>query len=189
MNVRTVALGVVTFVVGVIGAHAQGPPAGGPGAGASLAARIDALEARVAALETLDEKDIAGRYQMIHLGIELNRGFDGGSPAAVSTSESNIVLRLNDDHSVQFVEGSGLGCTLPILALGIVECEVPEEEEEQTEPTTWSMANGMLTISAGDGDLMVGRLAANGVFVAADSSEFQPGHGWAVVFVLSKLAN
>jgi hypothetical protein len=96
---------------------------------------------------------------------------------------------LNDDHSVQFVEGSGLGCTLPILALGIVECEVPEEEEEQTEPTTWSMANGMLTISAGDGDLLVFRLAANGVFVAADSSEFQPGHGWAVVFVLSKLAN
>jgi hypothetical protein len=51
------------------------------------------------------------------------------------------------------------------------------------------MANGMLTISAGDGDLLVFRLAANGVFVAADSSEFQPGHGWAVVFVLSKLAN
>jgi hypothetical protein len=190
MNVRTVALGVVvTFVVGVAGAHAQGPPAGGPGAGASLAARIDALEARVAALETLDENDIVGRYQAIHLGIELNPGFLNGPPARVSTSESSFVLQLNADHSVQFVEGKGLGCTLEATALGRVECEVPEEEEEQTEPTTWSMANGMLTISAGDGDLLVFRLAANGVFVAADSSEFQPGHGWAVVFVLTKLAN
>jgi hypothetical protein len=188
MKVRIAALCLaVTFVVGVAGARAQGPPAG-PGPAASLAARIDALEARVAALETLDEKDIVGRYQMIHLGIELSRGFLNGSPASVSTSESSLVFTLNADHSVQFVEGNGLGCSLPILALGVVECEVPEQEE-QTEPATWSMANGLLTISTGDGDQLVFRLAANGVFVAADSSEFLPGFGWAVVFVVTKLGD
>lgn len=197
MNVRTAALCLVaTFVVGVAGAHAQGPPAGGPGAAASLAARIDALEAslaaleaRVGAIETIDESDVVGRYQFAHLGIEMNRGFIGGTPARISTSESNFVLTLNADHSVQFSDGSSLGCTLPILALGVVECEVPDEEEEPG-PPTWSLADGVLTIGAGDpNDQLMFRMAANGVFVAADSSEFLPGHGWAVIFVATKLAN
>jgi hypothetical protein len=191
MKVRTPALClVVTFVVGVAGAHAQGPPAD-PGGAASLAARITALEARVTALETIDESDIIGRYQFAYLGIELNRGFAGtpGTPARMSTSEGDAVVTLNADHSVQFSEGSSLGCTLPILTFGVVECE-PQEEEEGPGPPTWSFANGLLTIGAGDpDDQLVFRVGANGVFVAADSSEFQPGHGWAVVFILSKLAN
>jgi hypothetical protein len=189
MNVRTAALClVVTFVVGVAGAHAQGPPSD-PGSAASLAARIAALEARVAAIETIDESDIVGRYQFAHLGIELNRGFIGGPPARVGTSESDGVLILNADHSVQFSDGRSLACTLPVLSLGIVECE-PGEEEEAPGPVTWSVANGVLTIGAGDpDDQLVFRMTANGVFVAADSSEFQPGHGWAVIFVVTKLAN
>lgn len=191
MNVRTAALCLVaTFFVGVAGAHAQGPP-DGPGPAASLAARIAALEARaaqfeerVAALETIDESDVVGRYQFAHLGIELNRGFINGDPARVSTSESQGVLILNADHSVQFTDFKGLGCTLPVLALGIVECETPEEEEEPG-PVTWSLADGLLTI----GNELAFRMVASGVFVAADSSEFQPGHGWAVIFVVTKLAN
>ena len=192
MNVRTAALClVVTFVVGVAGAQAQGPPAGGPGANASLAARIEALEARVAALETIDESDIVGSYQLAYLGIELNRGFAGtpGTPARMSTSEGDAVVTLNADHSVVFSAGKSLGCELPIQPFAIVTCEEPEEEEEGG-PPTWSVANGLLTIGAGDpNDQLVFRVGANGVFVAADSSEFLPGHGWAVVFILSKLAN
>lgn len=191
MKVRTAALCLVfTFAVGVVGAHAQGPPAAGPGAAASLAARIEALEARVTALETIDESDIVGSYQFAYLGIELNRGFAGtpGTPARMSTSEGDGVITLNADHSVQF-SGSSFGCTLPILTYGIVECE-PQEEEEEPGPPTWSVADGLLTIGAGDpDDQLVFRVSANGVLVAADSSEFQPGHGWAVVFVLTKLAN
>ena len=197
MNVRTAALClVITFAVGVAGAQAQGPPAGGPGAGASLAARIAdvearmaALEARVAALETIDESDVVGRYQFAHLGIELNRGFIGGTPARMGTSESDGVLILNADHSVQFSDGKSLQCTLPVLALGIVECE-PSEEEDEPGLVTWSLADGVLTIGAGDpDDQLVFRMTATGVFVAADSSEFLPGHGWAVIFVVTKLAN
>ena len=191
MHVRTAALCVVaTLVVGVPGAHAQGPPAA-PGPAASLATRIAELEARVTALETIDESDIIGRYQFIYLGIELNRGFAGtpGTPARMSTSEGDGVITLNADHSVQFSAAKSLGCELPILTFGIVTCE-PQEEEEGPGPPTWSVANGLLTIGAGDpSDQLVFRVGANGVFVAADSSEFQPGHGWAVIFVLSKLAN
>ena len=190
MNVRTAALClVVTLVVGVAGAQAQGPPAGGPGANASLAARIEALEARVAALETIDESDIVGSYQFAYLGIELNRGFAPGTPAEMSTSEGNAVVTLNADHSVVFSAGKSLGCELPIQTFAIVTCE-PQEEEEGPGPPTWSVANGLLTIGAGDpNDQLVFRVGANGVFVAADSSEFLPGNGWAVVFILSKLAN
>ena len=191
MNVRTAALYlVVTFVVGVAGARAQGPPAGGPGANASLAARIEALEARVAALETIDESDIVGSYQLAYLGIELNRGFAGtpGTPARMSTSEGNAVVTLNADHSVVFSEGKSLGCELPIQAFAIVTCEPPEEEEEGG-PPTWSIENGVLRIGADPNDSLVFRLAATGVFLAADSSEFLPGHGWAVVFMMTKLAN
>lgn len=197
MNVRTAALClVVTFVFGVAGAQAQGPPADGPGAAASLAARIDALEAtiaalesRVAAIETIDESDVVGRYQFTHLGIDLSRGTVGGQPAQVGTSESAGVLTLNADHSVQFSDGQSLSCKLPILAFGVVECE-PGEEEEEPGPPTWSLADGVLTIGAGDPDDQLRfRMTANGVFVAADSSEYEPGHGWAVIFVVSKLAN
>jgi hypothetical protein len=190
MKVRTAAVCfVVTFAVGVVRAHAQGPPPA-PGGGASLAARIEALEARVAALETINESDIVGSYKFAVFGIELNRGFAGtpAIPAQVGTSVTNAVVTLNADHTVQF-SGSALDCTLPVLTLGIVTCE-PADEEEGPAPPTWSIANGALTISAGDpNDQLVFPLAANGVFVASDSSEFQPGHGWAVIFVMSKLAN
>ena len=195
MNVRIAALClVVTFAVGVVGAQAQGPPAGGPGAAASLAARIEALEARaadaearLAALETIDESDVIGRYQFAYLGIELNGPFNQHL-GRVGTSEGHGVVTLAADHSVVFSDGGSLDCTLTILATGTVVCRVPEEEEEG--PVTWSMANGLLTIGAGDpNDQLVFRVGANGVFVAADSSQFLPGNGWAVVFMLAKLAN
>ena len=196
MKLRTAALSiVVTFVVGVAGAVAQGPPAG-PGPAASLAARIDALEARAAAaearldaLETIDESDIVGSYQFAYLGIELNRGFAGtpGTPAQMSTSEGDAVVTLNADHSVVFSAGKSLGCELPIQTYAIVTCETPEEEEEGG-PPTWSIDNGVLRIGSDPNDSLLFRLAANGVFVAADSSEFLPGHGWAVVFIMTKLA-
>jgi hypothetical protein len=202
MKVRNAALClVVTFAVGIAGAHAQGPPAGGPGANASLAARIDALEARaaesearLAALETIDESDVIGRYQLAYLGIQLNRGDStpttenpGGQPARVGTSEGNAVVTLNADHTVQFSDGASLSCKLPVLTFGVASCDVPEEEEG--EPPTWSIDNGLLRIGADPNDSLVFRLAASGVFVAADSSEFEPGHGWAVVLIMTKLAN
>ena len=196
MNVRTAAVCLVfTLVLGVAGAHAQGPPAGGPGSAAALTARLDALEASVAALtarvtaiETIDESDIVGRYQFAYLGIELN-GASNPHLGKVGTSEGHAVVTLGADHSVVFSDGRSLTCTLTIMAFGTTDCDVPEEEEEPG-PPTWSVANGLLTLGAGDpNDQLVFRVGANGVFLAADSSEYLPGNGWAVVFVLTKLAN
>ena len=97
------------------------------------------------------------------------------------------MITLNADHTVQS-SGKSLACTLPVLSLGIVECGPGEEEDPGA--FRWSVADGMLTISAGDpNDQLVFRVAANGVLVAADSSEFLPGHGWATIFILTKLAN
>ena len=193
MNVRTAALGlVVTFFVGVAAAHAQGPPAGGPGAAASLSARIEALEARaaafearVAALETIDESDIVGSYKWTMLGIELNRGYTGGPPARVNSEKGDLVITLNPDHTVQ-ISGGTLRCTLPILALGVATC-APLEEEPVT--LTWSFANGVLTVSGDPEGPMEFAIPANGVIVFGGSSEFEPGHSWANIGLLVKMAH
>src|SRR5687768_13972591 len=109
MKVRVAAVCLAaTFAVGVVRAHAQGPPAE-PGPGASLAGKIAALEARLATLEarvtaseTLDESDIVGTWKWQSLGIEFNRGFAPGSPARLTTSADGVAMILNADHSVQF---------------------------------------------------------------------------------------
>lgn len=193
MKVRTAALClVVTFVVGVVGAWAQGPPAA-PGGAASLAARIEALEARaaeseerLAALETIDESDVVGSYMWTMLGIELNRGYVGGPPARVNSEKGDFVITLNPDHTVQ-TSGGTLRCTLPVLASGITAC-APLEEEPVT--LTWSFANGVLTISGDPEDgPMEFAMPANGVIVFGGSSEFQPGHSWANIGLLVKMAH
>ena len=104
----------VTFAVGAVRADAQGPPSN-PGAGASLAARLAALEARVTALETVDETDMVGNYRWTALGISLNGGFAGapGTPAQVKTEVADYVLTLNADHTVQ-ISGTHLGHHRPV---------------------------------------------------------------------------
>jgi len=188
MKIRAVALCLVaaTFVVGAVRAHAQGPPAG-PGAAASLAARIAALEARVTALETIDESDIVGNYKFQMLGIELNRGFAGipGTPARVNTEASDIVITVNADHTVE-ISGSTGRCTLPVLMFGIVTCQ-PLEEDPVT--LTWSFANGVLTVSGDPEGPMEFAVPASGVIVFGGSSEFEPGHSWANIGLLVKMAN
>jgi hypothetical protein len=189
MKIRAAALFLVavTFAVGAVRAHAQGRPPQAGGA-AELAARVAALEARLTALETIDESDIVGSYKYQQLGIELNRGFAGtpGTPARVNTEASDVVITLNADHTVD-VSGSTLRCTLPVLTLGIASCQ-PLEEEPVT--FTWSFANGVLTISGDPEDgPMEFAVPASGVIVFGGSSEFQPGHSWANIGLLVKMAN
>lgn len=189
IQAAAVCIVAVTFAVGAVRAHAQGPPAV-PGAAASLTARIEALEARLAALETIDESDVVGRWKLQTLGIELNRGFAGtpGTPARVNTEADNdIVITLSADHSVQ-VSGSGtLRCTLPVLTFGIASCQ-PFVEEPVT--LTWSFANGVVTISGDPEDGPIEWVVpANGVIVFGGTSEFQPGHTWANIGLLVKVAN
>ena len=126
MKIQAAAVCIVaaTFAVGAVRAHAQGPPAV-PGAAASLTARIEALEARLAALETIDESDVVGNYKWQMLGIELNRGFSGtpGTPARVNSEAGDIVITLNADHTVQVSRSGTLRCTLPVLTFGIASCQ------------------------------------------------------------------
>src|SRR5688572_18202266 len=125
MKIRAAAvcLVAVTFTMGAVRAHAQGPPTD-PGVSSSLAARLAALEARVTALETIDESDIVGTYKWSSLGIELNSGDAGvtGTPARVNSSTDNLVFALNADHTAQVISASGLRCTLPVLTHGIAKC-------------------------------------------------------------------
>ena len=190
MRIRAAALCLVavTFAIGAGRADAQGPPAS-PGAGGSVAARLAALEARLLALETIDESDIVGKWKWQSLGIELNRGYAGtpGTPArVVSEADNDVVIALNADHTVQ-ISGSTLRCMLPILTFGIPACE-PLDEEPVT--WTWSFANGVVTIAGDpeDGPLEFA-VPANGVIVFGGTSEFQPGHTWANIGLLVKMAN
>jgi len=190
MKVRVAAVCLaVTFAVGVVRAHAQGPPAE-PGSAASLAARIAALEARITALETLDESDIVGTYKWVTLGIELNRGFAGvpGTPARMSSSTSEVVFTLNADHSVQVSTAGSVDCELPVLTFGIPACDPGEEEEAVT--LTWSFANGVVTISGDPEDgPMAFEMSASGVIVHGMGTEFLPGHTWSQIGVIVKLRN
>ena len=176
----------VTFAVGVVRAHAQGPPAA-PGAAASLAARIAALEARVTALETIDESDIPGTYKWVTLGIELNRGFEGlpGTPARLSSSTSEVVFTLNADHTVQLSTASSVNCELPVLTFAIAACEPGEDDDPPPQQATWSFANGVVTIAE---DFMF-ELSASGVVVHGIGTEFLPGHTWSQIGVIVKMRN
>lgn len=190
MKTRAAALCLVaiSLATGPVRAFAQGSLPN-PGAGTSLAARLAALEARVTALETVDESDIVGNWKWQSLGIELNRGFAGtpGIPARVGTEADNdLVITLNADHTVQF-SGNTLRCKLPILTFGIPACE-PVDDQPVT--LTWSFANGVVTISGDpeDGPLEFA-MPANGVIVFGGTSEFQPGHTWATIGLLVKMPN
>jgi hypothetical protein len=190
-----VCLVAVTFAIGAVRAHAQGPPAD-PGAAASLAARITALEARLTAqdtrltaLETFDESDIVGSYKWVSLGIEFNRGFagTGGTPARVGTEGGEVAFTLHADHTVQFTGYTNVDCTLPILTFGIAFCENGAEEPSPV-PWTWTYADGVLTLSGDPEDEgpMSFAVPANGVIVHANANEFLPGHAWATIVVLVK---
>ena len=186
MKVRVAALSLaLTFAVGVVRAHAQGPPTA-PGPAASLAARLAALEARVTALETLEESDIVGTYKWVTLGIELNRGFAGvpGTPARMSSSTSEVVFTLNADHSVQISTTGSVNCELPVLTFGIPACQ-PGEDDDPPGPATWSFANGVVTIAE---DFKFA-LTASGAIVHGIGTEFLPGHTWSQIGVIVKLTN
>ena len=183
------ALAAVTFAIGAGRADAQGP-APNPGTAVSLAARLAALEARVTALETIDESDIVGTYKWSSLGIELNSGDAGvpGTPARVNSSTDNLVFTLNADHTAQVISASGLRCTLPVLTYGIAKCQ-PGENEDEPASLTWSFANGVLALSADPpdpGETLEFAVPASGVIVHSDSSEFLPGNTWATIILLVK---
>ena len=191
MKIRAAAFCLVATVValGPVRAHAQGNKPADPGPAASLAAKLAQLEARITALETIDESDVVGNWKWQSLGIEINRGYPGGpgTPARIGTEADNdVVFTLNADHSVQ-ISGSTLRCTLPILTFAIPNCG-PLDEEPVT--LTWSFANGVVTISGDPEDgPMAFRMPANGVIVFGGSSEFEPGHTWANIGLLVKMPN
>ncbi len=187
--VAAVCLVAVTLTMGAVRVDAQGPPTD-PGVGSSLAARLAALEARVAALETIDESDIVGTYKWSTFGIELNSGDAGspGTPARVNTSTDNLLFTLNADHTVQVISAGGLRCSLPVLTYGIANCQ-PGADEDEPAALTWSFANGVLTLSADPpdpGETLEFAVPASGVIVHSDSSEFLPGNTWATIIVLVK---
>ena len=191
MKVRvTASCLVAVFAVGVVRAHAQGPPVD-PGGAASLAARIAALEARLDALETIDESDVVGNWMWQMLGIELNRGYAGtpATPARVGSEGAAFMMTLNADHTAQVAGHYAQNCELPILTLGIPTCHLIDEGEEPV-PMTWSFANGVVTISGDPEDgPMEFAMPANGVIVFGGSTEFQPGHTWANIGLFVKMPN
>ena len=191
MRIRAAAVCLVasTFAIGAVRAYGQASPPN-PGTAVSLAARLAALEARVTALETIDESDIVGTYKWSSLGIELNSGDAAfpGTAARVNTSTDNLVFRLNADHTAQVISASGVRCTLPVLMYGIANCQ-PGESEDEPAALTWSFANGVLTLSADPpdpGETLEFAVPASGVIVHSDSSEFLPGNTWATIILLVK---
>ena len=197
MRIRAAAvcLVAITFAIGAVRASAQASPPN-PSAGTSLAARLAALEARVTALETIDESDIVGTYKWSSLGIEFNRGYEAAlgtppTPARVNSSTDNLLFTLNADHTAQVISASGVRCTLPVLTYGIATCQ-PGEDEDEPATLTWTFANGVLTLSADPpepGETLEFAVPASGVIVHSDSSEFLPGHTWATIILLVKQPN
>jgi hypothetical protein len=136
---------VVAFVFAPLPAHAQGPTRG---AGNSLAARLDALELRVAKLEgNITAADLVGTYRVVGLITDL----DGGPPASVTMLTVFGTATLAADGTGTLQQAAG--------AIDLVQGNpwtdhpffLPAEETA----ITWDYASGILHISDGTPNLDV----------------------------------
>jgi hypothetical protein len=156
---------VVALAIAPFPASAQGGPPGA--AGANLAARVEALEAAVAALQSgqtalnsrvgklegnITAADLAGTYKAAGLFVDL----DGGFPARIEVFTLNAVATLNADGTgVIEQQGNFLG-----LIQGAPWTEQNGSFPPESIAITWSYANGILHVSDGtvnlDVDFVVG---------------------------------
>lgn len=169
-SVRVASL---SFVVALALAPLSASAQGGPQGGGNLAARVQALEAAVAALQSgqtaltgrvsklegnITAADLAGTYSAIGMLVDL----EGGFPAKINAGTLTGVATLNANGTGQFVGG--------ITALGLTQGNPWTKETNSMPPEgeeiTWTYANGILHLSDGtpnfDTDFVVsigGRMA------------------------------
>ena len=173
--------------------HAQGgPPAESPGAGASLAAQMAALEARVLKLESgrVDAADLVGSYAVHQLGIEMNgSSFPAtGVPARISTEAGVATFTLNANGTIS-LSGTEGRCTITQV-VWTVACNETSGSGNPVPGLAWTVNNGSLIITEeGDETARVTIGAGGRVLIAGGTSTGTPNHSWSNIFIMVRLPN
>jgi hypothetical protein len=177
---------VVAFVAFPRFAHAQGPTS-------SLAARIAALEARVAKLESgaVVEADLVGTYGATIFALDLQNVPHVQTETAVGT------ITLNADHTASFA-GTGAHCKLAMPAAWTLSCD-PSETGPGSGEATWKIegdgSTSWLVVQNEDGDDVIndpnfigagGRMIISGGTGAFPSSA-APVETYSLIMILIKL--
>ena len=149
--------------------YAQGPP----GASSSVAARLAALEARVAKLESgqVDEADLVGTYRAHIFAIDLS-----GNPAKVQTETGGGTITLNADHTASLTGILVIHCRLLQASPWFVQCDDPEIAEAVL--GAWSVQDGSLLVQVNGEEALNGLVGAGGRVIisggTADDTEMPP---------------
>lgn len=173
-SIRVASFGlVVAFVFAPLPAQAQ---AKGPGSG--LPARMAALEARVAKLESgqVDAADLVGTYALYLLGVELH----GGNPAQIGVETSVAIFPLNADGTGSGTVTDGR-CDLQQAVPWVLTCG----EEAGSGTFTWTVENGTLVIP-GDENLVATIGAGGRAFIFGGTA---PGAGFSNLGIAIRLPN
>ena len=171
----------VGSVVVAAPAYAQGRPAAPP----SVSARMDALEARVAKLESgaVVEADIVGSYAATIFAMDLQ------SQPKVQTETATGTFTLAADHTVSFT-GSGAHCALEQTATWFVGCD-PGETGDFTGTGTWAIGgDGSLQILHSSGDPMINDpnfIGAGGRVIISGGTGASATEIYSLIMILVKL--
>lgn len=176
MNIRIASLAVAIAFVS-FPAYAQRPGSAGETI-KSLSDKLAALTERVAKLESghVDAADLAGKYVIHALGIELHGGF----PASISSETTVGIATFNADHTGSFTGADGrwdLQQGAP-WTLGY-------HTTDQSGDFTWSLVDGNVVIP-GDEDAVLTVGAGGRVLAGGGTST---SGGWSNIFLVIRLPN
>jgi hypothetical protein len=175
---------VVALLCAPVPARAQGPP---PGPGANISARVAALEAAVAKLQSgqIDVADLVGTYAGIVLQLELN------APAGLASIENQsaaLTFTLNNDFTA-LISGLDRFCNLTQTAAATWSRACPSPESASNVAGNWFVdANGSLVVQIGGQDVIndPNFIGAGGrVVISAGTA----GSGHTVFMVLIRMPN
>lgn len=161
-------------------------PARAEGPGSSLAARMAALEARVAKLESgqVEAADLVGTYAVNVFAVDLL-----GNPARVRNETSSFTVTLNANGTASFA-GTGADCTLQQGAPWFVTCN----QEGGAGTGTWTVKDGSLEIHDENGEDVINDpnfIGAGGRVIISGGTSFgeTPTEGYSVIMIMIRLPN
>src|SRR5262245_31303273 len=170
----------LAFFVIATPVFAQGPPAAIPGGGAiqQLASNLTALTARVAKLEgNIVASDLAGTYSMVVLNTTM-RALQDGPPVEhgnINTSVGRSTFTLNADGTGSGSPFTCEGSTLTLGSEAMQGFDCSEPAGGAGDSGTWTYANGVLTVTNSEGEVIPFTVALGGRFLIFAFNAFHAG--------------
>ena len=145
----------------------------------ALVSALDALTARVNALESTTTASLAGTYDYFEIGVDVDQNSSSGFSIAGSGTTGTVVLNANGTGTISlnsqyrqltFNEQNVQIENVNVLSTDVAHFNTPETINNSI---TWSHSAGVLTIATGDGDANF--VVAGRILVESIASEGQNG--------------